>query len=112
MEEQITIQHVATHRVIYALCDIQTKDDKVQMRATHYVCVLSGGRTPIWGIFSARTGNLVRLAGSREMIEKQFPKKAWRRKQAEWKLNAISAELATELRHSLISQQVHREKEE
>lgn len=83
------IQEIDVYRTVYLLCDIN-KDKR--LRAIYYACVLSGGRSPTWGLFSVKTGKLMRFYGSRKQIEDDNPKKAWRVRAASWQLNRVSRE--------------------
>ena len=79
------LEELRAYKSIYALCTVvQAKGEhQRQYRATHYACVLIGGPTPTWGVWSVR-GTFVRFASSREQIERAYPKLVWKRKMATW----------------------------
>lgn len=104
---EIKLQDVMAFRTIYALCDV-SKDKG--LKATHFVCVLSFGRSPIWGMFSVGTGKLTRFFGSRSDIEKAYPKKAWRTKQADWTLQRVHETLDQKEKEKALRAQMKPEK--
>lgn len=106
---EIKLQQVEMFRTIYALCDVlkaQDEGGKHRLKATHYACVLEGGRYPIWGIFSARSNKLIQLLGGRAMIEEQYPTKRWYRKAATWTLGGVQEALDHEVKEATLRKQL------
>jgi len=92
--EEVVLQQVEMFRTIYALCDVSPVTRR--LRATHYACCLCHGRDPIWGLFSAATGNLMFFFDSRAGIQEHphYRRKAWRVKAGGWTLTKVVAAMA------------------
>lgn len=81
------LEGVLAFKSLYTLNDISKDREtgKPALKATHYCCVLIQGRDPYWGIWQV-SGQFQAFAGSRDQIEKRYPKKAWKRVMASWAL--------------------------
>lgn len=71
-------------RGIYTLNDM-TKNN---LKITHFTLCLSGGRDPMWGIWT-KSGRLIRLVSRRKGVEEVYPNKVWKRLQANWDLRTV-----------------------
>jgi hypothetical protein len=88
---------ILTYKGLYALC---TQDKSGLLKATHYTCVLVGGNTPIWGVWTVQ-GRFLRFHPGRRHIEKTYPKLVWRRRMATWALADIEAKSVQDRRNEL-----------
>lgn len=81
------IQQVFAFRTMHILCDINKS--KGTLRAIYYATVLQMGRSPTWGVFSVKTGKLLRFASSREQIGQIYPKYTWRQIHSKWNIGDL-----------------------
>lgn len=102
-----SLQNIKAYRTIYALTGLKLKTETLQ--ATHYACVLSYGSKPLWGLFSAKTGDLVRTYWSRSAIERDHPRKIFRRMQATWTLQGVQEHLDFDEREKVLRAQIREE---
>jgi hypothetical protein len=77
------LQHISAHRTIYLLNDVSEATGR--LKATHYVCCLTGGPRPQWGVFNI-DGKLIFIYDGKTAIERDYNRKSWRRKEAMWTL--------------------------
>lgn len=107
MQTEIQLQRVESFRTVYALCDVSPRTRR--LKATHYVCCLVHGRSPLWGIFNA-DGRLIFFMGSRGEIESHpaYQRKAWRVKSAAMTMTRVVEALSHEEKVGHLRKQRHR----
>lgn len=82
------LEMISAFKSIHVLNDVLKSHDEAgrpRLKASHYACVLIGGPTPIWGIWTV-AGRFVMFAGSRHQIAELYPEKAWSTVMASWLL--------------------------
>lgn len=75
------------YRGLHVLC---TVNKKMELTATHFAIYLGGGRTPMWGVWSAANSKFLRFHSSREAIAEAYPKLVWKRIMAQWSMDKIT----------------------
>src|SRR3954468_5738742 len=74
--DQVVLEGVLVCKPVYALCSLNTKTRK--LKAVKYCMVVTGGRDPVWGVWSMR-GAFARYFSKRSTVEEAHEKLVWRR---------------------------------
>lgn len=91
---------ILNYRSVWLLCSTNKYGDLLKGR--YYASVLTGGSSPLWGVWTVG-GRFVRFYSGRTEIEADYSRLVWRRKMASWDLNEIRDHSLQERRAKIAS---------
>jgi hypothetical protein len=81
------MQDFLVYRGMHVLCRLNRT---MELEISHYCQCMIQGPSPMWGVWNATNGKFQHWFGSREEIEKAYPRLIWRRVMFRWGLDAIA----------------------
>lgn len=88
LELQMTeeMKQFLVYRGLHVLC---TVNKKMELTATHFALCLTGGPSPMWGVWTINN-KFQRFYGFKSEIEEQYPNRVWKRVMSQWAMHAIT----------------------
>lgn len=74
--DQVALEGVVVGKPVYAICQMSQKTKR--LKALKYAMTVSGGKDPLWGVWSVR-GVFQRYHHKRSGVEEANPNLVWRR---------------------------------